>query len=268
MLKNSKKLIGFFLFLATVTTLIFTSCNSEENSNEPYYYNEENKQRYEEYQKKNPDLEKEEVIWRVEADIDKVAYKENTKILKSDEEDDILLINKHFALRKDYIPKNLEEIVNGQKATSKTVKAYKKMAEDAKKEGLVLNVRSGYRSIDLQNKYYNNIKKEFGRKYADKYSSRPRFSEHHTGRALDLVAEDWSFDNFEKTESCKWLHENAWKYGFTLRYRKDTTDVTGYSYESWHVTYVGRKAAKIIHDENIKSLEEYWVKYVKYSPQK
>lgn len=62
------------------------------------------------------------------------------------------------------------------------------------------------------------------------------------------------------------MHENGYKYGFILRYGKDIVDITGYMYEPWHITYVGKEAATIMHDEGIKSLEEYYVKYVMYQP--
>ena len=42
----------------------------------------------------------------------------------------------------------------------------------------------------------------------------------------------------------------------------DEIDVTGYIFEPWHITYVGKEIAQTMHDEKITTLEEYVVKYV------
>ena len=53
-----------------------------------------------------------------------------------------------------------------------------------------------------------------------------------------------------------WLKNNAYKYGFILRYPKDKYEITKINYEPWHYRYVGKKAAKEITNQNI-TLEEY-----------
>ena len=53
-----------------------------------------------------------------------------------------------------------------------------------------------------------------------------------------------------------WLRENAWKYGFILRYPEDKTEITGFNFEPWHYRYVGKTAAKVIFERKI-CLEEY-----------
>ena len=54
--------------------------------------------------------------------------------------------------------------------------------------------------------------------------------------------------------------ENSYKYGFILRYPKDTT-ITGYIYEPWHFRYVGVEAANYIHEHNI-TFEEYYYEFL------
>ena len=61
---------------------------------------------------------------------------------------------------------------------------------------------------------------------------------------------------FENTKEFIWMKNNSYKYGFILRYPKAKFHITGFKYEPWHYRYVGIKAAKIIHDNNI-TLEEY-----------
>ena len=88
-------------------------------------------------------------------------------------------------------------------------------------------------------------------------------SEHHTGLCVDLVEKRgvaYELDeSFENTEAFAWLSKNAHKYGFILRYPKDKTEITKYSYEPWHYRFVGVHAATVIYEDGI-TLEEYLVK--------
>lgn len=236
---------------------------TEDKYNELYYYNEKNFQRYQEYQNKNPNLDFEEVIWRVEADIDKLSYEDMTNIDYENENSEQLLVNKHFKLRDDYEPKNLTQLKGRYYATENTVIAFKEMEKAAQKENIVLDICSAYRSLERQSGLYNKYIIQDGKEKADTYSARPGTSEHHTGRAIDMISEN-GLEGFINTDAYTWLQENAYKYGFIFRYPQDSTDITGYMPEPWHITYVGKEVSNTMRDENIKTFEEYWVKYVKY----
>lgn len=58
------------------------------------------------------------------------------------------------------------------------------------------------------------------------------------------------------------LIENAYKYGFILRYPKDKEGITGFSYDAWRLRYVGTNISRIIHNENI-TFDEYYAYYIK-----
>lgn len=92
------------------------------------------------------------------------------------------------------------------------------------------------------------------------YSAYPGTSEHQTGLCVDFITSDMNglTNAFERTAAFKWLSENAYQFGFILRYPADKTDVTGYAYESWHYRFVGREAATDIHFGKL-TLEEYLV---------
>ena len=68
-------------------------------------------------------------------------------------------------------------------------------------------------------------------------------------------------NNFEESDAFKWLQDNAYKYGFILRYPKDLEYLTGYNYESWHYRYVGIEAATYIHENNI-TYDEYYAYFI------
>ena len=74
----------------------------------------------------------------------------------------------------------------------------------------------------------------------------------------NLPGADVSFAN---QEVYKWLRENAWKFGFILRFPEDKTEITGYSFEPWHYRFVGRYHAQKIHEGGL-CLEEYLQSYL------
>ena len=76
------------------------------------------------------------------------------------------------------------------------------------------------------------------------YSALPGASEHQSGLCVDFVTSDAMLtQSFENTEAFDWLSQNAYRFGFILRYPEDKTVITGFSYEPWHFRFVGREAA-------------------------
>ena len=88
------------------------------------------------------------------------------------------------------------------------------------------------------------------------YSTRPGTSEYQTGLAVDMDTMGSFTTDFAWTTEYYWLQENAWKFGFVLRFPSDKTEVTNNSFEPWHYRYVGRYHAKIMPDNGL-CLEEY-----------
>ena len=62
--------------------------------------------------------------------------------------------------------------------------------------------------------------------------------------------------DFADTDEYRWLEQNAWKFGFVLRYPEGKEDVTGIQFEPWHYRYVGRYHAYRMHESGM-CLEEY-----------
>ena len=228
------------------------------------YFNYDYLDRYLAYKEKNPTLTNEKIVIYVNMGLDNKYYT-NTKKTK-DLNKDYILVNKYNYLTEDYIPANLENISleygrSGMKLISHAKLAFEKMAADAKKENMTILATSSYRSYEYQVNLYNKYEQTDGKIAADTYSARPGFSEHQTGLAVDVHNDEKTFTEFESTKEFTWMQNNAYKYGFILRFPKDKVNETGYTYEAWHYRYVGKKIAEYIQKHQI-SFEEYYVKFI------
>jgi len=120
-----------------------------------------------------------------------------------------------------------------------------RMTEDARKQGLTIQVSSTYRSYSYQKKLFDREVELYGLETAERESARPGTSQHQLGTAIDFgtITDDYAF-----TPEGKWLFKNAWKYGFSLSYPDGYEKLTGYRYECWHYRYIGPEAAKLQRD--------------------
>ena len=223
------------------------------------YFRDENIDRYIAYKAENPDLDIKKVIINVNIGLDKKVYDDAVPATNLNKNN--VLVNKYNYLDKDYVPKNLEKIstvyaLSNMKLVENAKEAYEEMAKDASKSKLKLVILSSYRSYDYQVDLYNRYAKKDGKEKADTYSGRPGFSEHQTGLAFDIYNGKTTYTKFESTKEFDWMQENAYKYGFILRFPKGKELETGYQYESWHYRYVGKDIAKEIYDKDI-CFEEY-----------
>ena len=171
-----------------------------------------------------------------------------------------VIANKTYKLPEDYQPENPYQKITSERCNNcidKTAyEKFKLMQSDASALGLNIYIASGYRSYKYQVNLYNNYVATSGVIGADTYSSRPGYSEHQTGLCFDLNSID---DTFADTDEGKWVHENAYRYGFTIRFPKGKEKYTGYQYESWHLRYVGEDlATKLYNKGEYLSLEEYY----------
>ena len=104
----------------------------------------------------------------------------------------------------------------------------------------------------------NRLSEEDALKVVLSYSALPGASEHQSGLCVDFVTSSVMLKPaFENTDAFDWLSQNAYRFGFILRYPQDKTEITGFSYEPWHFRFVGREAATEIYFRNL-TLEEFW----------
>ena len=117
--------------------------------------------------------------------------------------------------------------------------------------------QSAYRPYSMQEKLYKNAVSSMGQKQADIDTARPGHSEHQTGLTIDVSStKNGNMLYFDSSSSFTWMKENAYKYGFILRYPKGKSDITGYKFEPWHYRYVGTELSYKLKDQTI-TLEEY-----------
>jgi D-alanyl-D-alanine carboxypeptidase len=100
----------------------------------------------------------------------------------------------------------------------------------------------------------------YGQTEADLVSAKPGTSEHQLGLAMDVTSESVGFDlleSFGETEEGQYIADHAHEYGFIIRYPQGKTAITGYSYEPWHLRYLGVDVATDIYNSG-KTMEEYY----------
>lgn len=179
-----------------------------------------------------------------------------------------LVVNKQRPLNpKEYEPAdlrtpNMSVESSEMRVNEQTAAALEALDAEAKQAGINLTVASAYRSYDDQVRTYQSMVNGYGQTEADRQSARPGHSEHQTGWAADLGAAN---DTSCRLETCfadtpegKWLAANAYKYGFVIRYPEGKEHVTGYSYEPWHLRYVGVELAAEMHRTGVTTLEEFF----------
>lgn len=173
----------------------------------------------------------------------------------------IIFVNPKFCLSENFIPNNLIEIANFLfiKRNYKSywdkslINNYKLLSDFLSLHHYSIVIFSAYRSYSYQESLYNP---------SNPYTAKPGHSEHQTGLALDLSTLDIGLTNhFENSEIYSLLKENAYLFGFILRYPKEKEHLTFYPFEPWHYRFVGKEIAKKMYEENL-CLEEYFYKYV------
>ena len=232
------------------------------------YYIDDYLKKYLAYYEKNPDLSFAEIITRINTHLDDEFYTNTEKT--DDTLGKFVLLNKHYYADGNYRGQNLIDVDKQYnlyntsfKLSEECYEAFLKMYNDAKEQGYAFKINSAYRSYETQIKIYQGWVNKDGVALADTYSARAGFSEHQTGYAFDVRDYPFTNDDYSKTKSFTWVSENAYKYGFIIRYPKDKEYITGYQYEPWHYRYCGTECATYIHDNDI-TFEEYYEYFIKY----
>lgn len=166
-----------------------------------------------------------------------IDYPVHPESIKSD----VINLSAHNELTKGY------GLLNSEIYLSENVaREFTEMIGAANNEGVRnFSLTSGFRSFDEQSVLYQEVGSD--------YAMPAGHSEHNLGLAIDVGSTQMKMADAPEG---KWIEENAWKYGFILRYPKDKTEITGIQYEPWHIRYVGLPHSAIMKEKNF-ALEEY-----------
>ena len=162
---------------------------------------------------------------------------------------------------------HLTNVGGGMKLDRSCAAKLKSMLADCRAAGYEPLLLSAYRDREEQEQLFarqvqrlidGGADPEHAEDLAAETVARPGSSEHELGLAVDIVdgTHPATDDTQERTGTQQWLRENAWRYGFILRYPEDASDLTGAPYEPWHYRYVGEDTAWQIYSLGI-TLEEY-----------
>lgn len=125
-----------------------------------------------------------------------------------------------------------------QRLTPQALAAWQTMKEAAARDGVEIFLISAFRSVDYQCQLIRR-KLDAGQEILGilAVNAAPGYSEHHTGRAIDIGTYDCPAleEAFERTPAFVWLNTHASRFGFRLSYPRDNS--SGISYEPWHWCY-------------------------------
>ncbi len=183
--------------------------------------------------------------------------------------DYLVLVNKTHPISGDYA-KSLDLVTvdtvyedETAEVEKSTYEAYLELQKALLEQGIEIGIDSAYRSVEYQEKIMREFTEKYGEEYAKNTVAVPGTSEHHTGLAIDIVPKvdgEWKWENedmMQLPELFSRIHKELPNHGFILRFLKGKEKITGYSYEPWHIRYVGSvEVAQEITDSGLV-LEEY-----------
>ena len=184
--------------------------------------------------------------------------------------DYMILINSENKIPEGFLDTvELVEVENPEgsrfRVEKKTYEAFLKLQADIREnDGLEIALLNSYRTLEAQQKAFDNYFYKFGLAYAEKYAARPGCSEHHTGFAIDVsFLQDGKLTHsaqelLKLDDLFQVVHKKLAKYGFLLRYPRGKEEITKINYEPWHYRYIDDPViAKEIAERGI-CFEEYW----------
>ena len=153
-------------------------------------------------------------------------------------------------------------IVRGYQAAEPAAAPLTRLLDASGRRGLGFKIASAFRSYAYQQQVHAATAANRGEAQADLLSARAGYSEHQTGLAVDLITPADPGCDFEAcfagTPGGRWLARNAWRFGFVVRYQPQTTAITGYQPEPWHLRYVGRPLASELRRSGVDTLEQFF----------
>ena len=151
--------------------------------------------------------------------------------------------------------------VEGVSVDKSAAKPLEELLTACRAAGFAPQVSQGYLSREEQTRRFEEqvrllqeqegLSQEAARERAAETVGLPGTNEHELGLAVHLTDTGGRDAGLQA-----WLEENAWQYGFILRYPADGQAVTGVPYTPGHYRYVGLAAASQMYMLRV-TLEEY-----------
>jgi D-alanyl-D-alanine carboxypeptidase len=142
-----------------------------------------------------------------------------------------------------YIGRDINE--RPQWLAARAARAYTRMRDAATADAIDLQLVSAFRSAEYQLGILRR-KLERGLSIDEilRVSAAPGYSEHHSGRAVDLTTPGYAAleEEFERSPAFKWLRTNAARFGFALSFPRGNPHRI--AYEPWHWCWHARREAR------------------------
>lgn len=251
---------GILLIAAVIAVVVLRPTNPEHQSDT------DKNDSYEYYYNKNENNEEDNLL---PEDINSILTDNQTVPLDTIPSSKTVLVNRKYLLPSNYIPSNLvvpnvkfsfSYLSDKRKLRKVAAVALEKLFAAGDKDGIELYGVSGYRSYARQKEIYDKNVATRGKDATDSVSAMPGSSEHQSGLSIDVSAKSVSYrldQSLGDTKEGKWLAKNAHNYGFIIRYPYGKSKITGYSYEPWHIRFVGKAVATYLYKNDL-TLEEYY----------
>ncbi len=168
----------------------------------------------------------------------------------------IALVNPwNGVLNSGFTPRPVE--LEGVQVDKRMRKPLQRLLQEARQAGFSPVLTAGYRSAEEQQALFDetvrglladgDLSENEAMALAAMRVGSPGSSEHELGLAVDFQEDEALF---------AWLKDNAWRFGFILRYPVGSESLTGRDADPGHYRYVGEAAAEQIHAMDA-TLEEY-----------
>jgi len=159
----------------------------------------------------------------------------------------------------EWAPDDLVD-VGGYRVRAVVAEPLSRMLAAAAAEGVRLELRSAFRSVEYQRGVHADVVARIGQERADEVSARPGHSEHQTGLAVDVGSGSQPACDFEAcfgdTAEGRWVAARAGEFGLVVRYTAANREVTGYAPEGWHLRWVGADLVAEMQRRGVTTLEE------------
>jgi len=147
----------------------------------------------------------------------------------------------------DLVSIGLDMFEREQQLERTTASQWQAMRLAADRDGIVLAIVSAFRSFDYQRQIIaRKLAAGLSIEQIISVSALPGFSEHHTGRAVDVGTPGCPpvTEAFEQTQAFSWLTRRGRDFGFRMSYSRGNK--FGVIYEPWHWVFDGAPPNKTV----------------------